>query len=186
MSDVSEGNRSGEGGRIWFIGCEPPVLFVSLLVHLPARRGLTTYTLNFRGQPSDSYRDQSDHFYASPSTYLIHRFPSHVDPSFPPSPFPPPDPFALSATIPSILKARQDLEDRKFDRGWSHTWPSHLVVFQNLLDEVCRPQEDCESVGDLLEKKGYRVEREFWNGIGGWHEDERRKGGIVVLRWQGS
>lgn len=31
MSDVSEGNGSGEGGLIWFIGCEPPVLFVSLL-----------------------------------------------------------------------------------------------------------------------------------------------------------
>jgi len=84
-----------------------------------------------------------------------------------------------------MLQERQHLQDRKFDRGWTHTWPSHLVLFKNLLDEPCRLLEDCTSVGELLEKKGYRFEKEFWNGIGGWHEDERRKGGIVVLRWQG-
>jgi len=26
MDRMAEGNASGEGGRIWFIGCEPPIL----------------------------------------------------------------------------------------------------------------------------------------------------------------
>ncbi|KAI5479635.1 GPI mannosyltransferase 3 [Pseudohyphozyma bogoriensis] len=59
------GGGSGEGGRAWFIGCEPPVL----------------------GQDPVTYRDQTNIFYDSPIRYLQDRFPPLVDPSFPPSPF---------------------------------------------------------------------------------------------------
>jgi len=59
-------------------------------------------------------------------------------------------------------------------------------MFQALLDTPCRSEESCENVADLLVNElGYEVEKKFWNGLGGWHEDERRKGGVVVLSWRG-
>ncbi|GAA5936177.1 putative glycosylphosphatidylinositol-alpha 1,2 mannosyltransferase [Sporobolomyces koalae] len=166
-SEELEGPVS-ERSKLWFIGCEPPI----------------------SEQSVELYQDQSDHFYAAPSTYFLNRFPPTVDPSFPPcgpNCTPHPDPYTLSPSSPVVLQARQALESQGFDRGWRHTWPSHLVVFKNLLKVSCRPNEDCSTVGSLLlDKMGYRVEKEFWNGIAGWHEDDRRKGGVVVLRWQGN
>ncbi|GAA5946343.1 hypothetical protein JCM3765_000204 [Sporobolomyces pararoseus] len=159
-----------ESGRAWFITCEPPVL----------------------GQPQDIYLDQSDHFYSSPSTYFLTRFPLSVDSTFPPSLISTsPDPYAVVSSHPpttSTTEARQQLIEKKFDLEWSYSsWPSHLVVFQALLDTPCRPEEPCRDVRELLvDRLGYKVEKKFWNGIGGWHEDERRKGGVVLLSWMGT
>ncbi|THH16484.1 hypothetical protein EW146_g4163 [Bondarzewia mesenterica] len=61
-------HRSMEEGRLWALGCEPPV-------GIPA-------------QDLRAYRDQTDVFYASPIEYLTTRFPPVVDTTFPPSPFP--------------------------------------------------------------------------------------------------
>ncbi|ORY78028.1 Alg9-like mannosyltransferase family-domain-containing protein [Leucosporidium creatinivorum] len=138
-----EGGGSGEGGRAWFITCEPPVL----------------------GQDPTTYLDQSDVFYASPISYLHTRFPHTVNPSFPPSPFP----SAVSLPPPSSS-----------DLNWRHEWPSHIVVFQALLEEV---EEGKETVGEVLRRMGYAEERRLWNSH--WHEDERRRGNVVVLRWKG-
>ncbi|GAA5959978.1 hypothetical protein JCM21900_001448 [Sporobolomyces salmonicolor] len=156
-----EGNASGQGGKVWFTGCEPPVL----------------------GQPPSLYLDQTDHLYASPARYFLARFPSAVDPSFPPSPVPDPDPYLLRPPSSAALAARRALASRRFDRGWTHAWPSHLVVFGALLEDD--GGEHYTTVRELLEGKGYVVEKRFWNGVGGWHEDERRRGGVVVLSWRG-
>lgn len=97
------------------------------------------------GQDPKTYLDQTDLFYASPSRYLLDNFPQQVATDWPP--------FNLAGP----------------------TWPSHLVVFSNLLEE--------DGVGRLLIEKGY-VERERrWNSL--WHEDERRRGEVVLLEWKG-
>lgn len=175
-------------GRIWFIGCEPPVLCVyfsqSLLLYV-CPEDIFSYCLSLllcRGQLQDIYLDQSDHFYFSPSTYFLTRFPPTSTSSLLGSP-PRSNPYALPPDLPSTLQARQDLIEKKFDLGWTYPqWPTHLVLFENLLAVPCQVEEDCKDIrGLLVEKVGYRVVKEFWNGIGGWHEDERRKGGVVVL-----
>ncbi|KAI0309180.1 glycosyltransferase family 22 protein [Amylostereum chailletii] len=55
-------------GRVWALGCEPP--------------------LGLRGDALNAYRDQTDVFYASPAAYLAAHFPPRVDARFPPSPRP--------------------------------------------------------------------------------------------------
>lgn len=114
------------------------------------------------GQDPSTYLDQSDFFYASPATYLTTRFPALVNTSFPPSPFP----------------SHAHPQPPSSDLAWRHEWPSHLVVFQALLDDAKG------EVGELLRSKGYEEERRLWNSH--WHEDERRRGDVVVLRWQGT
>ncbi|GAA6041454.1 hypothetical protein JCM8097_001885 [Rhodosporidiobolus ruineniae] len=127
------------------------------------------------GQDPSLYLDHSDHFYASPSLYLTSRFPRTVDASFPPSPPPAPPPGRA---------------EEAYDLHWRHTWPERLVLFSNLLAVSCTPSSAAcgreGTVGGLLEGKGYEEERRFWNTLGGWHEDERRRGEVVVLRWAGS
>jgi len=75
------------------------------------------------------------------------------------------------------------------------------VLFSSLLDVVCdgggggggeRAREEEEkgaggprTVGDLLAARGYLEERRLWNTLGGWHEDERRKGDVRMLVWRG-
>ncbi|KAJ8507598.1 hypothetical protein ONZ45_g10045 [Pleurotus djamor] len=54
------------GGRLWAIGCEPPL----------------------RGEDLTTYRDQTDIFYESPMEYILQYFPSSVEPSFPVSKHP--------------------------------------------------------------------------------------------------
>ncbi|GAA6062630.1 hypothetical protein JCM10212_000292 [Sporobolomyces blumeae] len=162
LEDVEEVEGTGRGGgRAWFIECEPPTL----------------------GQPKGDYLDQTDWLYASPSTYFLDRFPRVVDPAFPPSPRPRrTDPYSLPPSTSSD-SLRAELRAARFDRGWTHEWPSHLVLFGSILNEPCRAREGCRDVGELLDQLGYRVEEVFWNGIGGWHEDPRRKGHVVVLTW---
>lgn len=107
-----------------------------------------------------TYLDQSDIFYADPAAYIRARFPAKVDDTWPPSP---------------SVASTQHLSNV------THAWPSHFVVFGALLDDGGTESE----VGALLREKGYVVERKLWNGLFGWHEDERRKGGVILLRWQG-
>lgn len=116
---------------------------------------LTSLTLH-SGQDPSTYLDQSDFFYDSPSKYLLNRFPSSVDPSFPPSPFP------SARYLPHTS-----------DLGWRHEWPSHLVLFDALVPEL----------QGLLEAQGYREQTRLWNSH--WHEDDRRRGDVVVWRWHG-
>lgn len=118
-----------------------------------------------RGQDKTTYRDQSDFFYDSPTDYLTTRFPASVDSSFPPSPF--------TVTSPQLSLAHPS-----GDLGWNHTWPSHLVLFQTLLESSGGATQ---TIGDLLESKGYRVEERIWNSH--WQDDDRRNGDVVLLRW---
>ncbi|KPV73918.1 glycosyltransferase family 22 protein [Rhodotorula graminis WP1] len=167
----------GEGDRAWFLTCEPPVL----------------------GQDPRTYLDQSDFFYASPCAYLDSRFPRAVDPSFPPSPPPPlpvrPRPF-LSTSTSTSTSAHANLDlDLDLDLGWRHAWPERIVLFSSLLDVACDAggggREEGKggwaprTVGALLSERGYVEERRLWNTIGGWHEDERRRGDVRVLVWRG-
>jgi phosphatidylinositol glycan class B len=128
---------------------------------------LTIHTQNslYRGQNPRTYRDQSDFFYQDPLRYLATRFPPHVDPAFPPSP----------VVVAEGVARGVDDDDYDDDLGWTHEWPSHLVVFQALLDNYGG------GVRDFLEAKGYVEEHRLWNSH--WHEDERRRGDVVVLRW---
>lgn len=121
-------------------------------------------------QPAVGYRDQTDFFYASPLSYVQSRFPPTVNPAFPPSPF-------VAAHLPSRGAVRASRNGDSNDLGWWHEWPSHLVAFDVLLTE------DDGKVGEFLAGKGYAVDRREWNSH--FHEDGRRRGDIVVLKWVG-
>ncbi|GAA5864185.1 hypothetical protein JCM8547_001284 [Rhodosporidiobolus lusitaniae] len=156
-----EGRREAKEERAWWLSCEPPVL----------------------SQDPSTYLDQSDFFYASPSLYLLTRFPSSSSLSLShQTPPPPSPPFPLPPSLPSSAPLS--------DLSWSHSWPSRLVLFSSLLSVPCQLSEvergECGkegTVGGLLrEKRGYKEEKRFWNALGGWNEDERRRGEVVVLR----
>ncbi|KAM0750250.1 hypothetical protein T439DRAFT_302200 [Meredithblackwellia eburnea MCA 4105] len=134
-----EGWVSGEGGKVWFLTCEPPVL----------------------GQNPKTYKDQSDFFYDSPSQYLNTRFPSSVDLSFPASP--------LNRNL--RLQSSNDL-------GWTHSWPSHIVLYSTLLR--VEKEEEGLKVEEILRSQGYGLWRKVWNSH--WHEDGRRRGDLLIWR----
>lgn len=81
-------------------------------------------------------------------------FPPSVDTAFP----------ASTASSPSTI---------------AYSWPSHLVVFQELLDQSS-DRESGQTFGQLLEGKGYREQKRIWNTLW-WHEEPRRMGDIVVF-----
>jgi len=101
-----------------------------------------------------AYRDQADVFYDAPAIYLAERFPSLVDPTFPPSPMPwsPPG-------IPTV-------------QNWTHTWPLHLVFFEALIRDP--------AVKGILTQRGYG---EVWSVSNGFEEDPRRRGGVEAWKW---
>ena len=104
-----------------------------------------------------AYKDQTDVFYENPAHYLETHFPSHVDPSFPPSPLPRSRPgVAADASYP-----------------WRHEWPQNLVFFGALLKE--------DGVRDLLGRLGYE---QVWYKDSLWEEDSRRRGGVQVWRYR--
>lgn len=84
--------------------------------------------------------------------------------------------------LPESLQEMGTLNDGS---GYSHGWPSYLVVFGALLehrtDGHTAQHRSTKSVADVLEAEGYVIQRRIWNGIGGWHEDPRRKGHVIVL-----
>lgn len=111
------------------------------------------------GQNAKTYKDQSDFFYDDPLTYLVDRFPSSVNESFPPSPLP---------LHPPSKNAPLDL-------GWSHEWPSHLVLFDALLTHP--------GIRDLLPHRGYQEVWRQWNSH--VQDDARRAGDVIVLQYYG-
>lgn len=115
------------------------------------------HTSGCSAKDAKSYKDQSDFFYHNPRAYLEARFPIVVDESFPPSPV---------AGRSQALTSLNDL-------AWRHEWPSHLVVFEALLDQEA-------GVKDLLADRGYSEYTRIWNSH--WHPDGRRRGDILILR----
>lgn len=119
----------------------------------------------YRGQDPTTYLDQSDYFYQNPSLYLLTRFPHVVNPKFPPSPFP----------------RLYDPKQFDNDQGWKHTWPSHLVVFQDLLNTKDSLVDGNGTIGDIFKAKGYIEVERLWNSH--FHDDDRRRGDVVLLKW---
>ncbi|BGP34484.1 glycosylphosphatidylinositol anchor biosynthesis [Rhodotorula toruloides] len=134
--------KEGEEAGMWMVTCEPPL----------------------DGQDPSTYQDETDHFYACPCTFLSARFPSIVDPSFPPT------------SSPSPLAAGEEHR---------YTWPAHLVLFSSLLSHPC-PSSPYPNVEALLRNKEYEREWSAWNTLGGWHEDWRRRGRVEVWSWRPS
>ena len=99
--------RLDHPGRLWSIGCEPPL----------------------QGQDIDKYQDQTDVFYRFPLDYLKTRFPPDVNVAFPPSSYP--------CSPPGLPKepTTGSEETRAEESGkWKHEWPEYLVMFGHLLD----------------------------------------------------
>ncbi|EJD05872.1 uncharacterized protein FOMMEDRAFT_145241 [Fomitiporia mediterranea MF3/22] len=114
-----------------------------------------------KGLDIATYADQTDIFYASPIKYLKQNFPAAVDPAFPPSPSP--------STKPGS-------QPPAFSR-WDHRWPSHLVFFGALLEDI----REGRKVERYLRELGYT---EVWSTKNGFEEDWRRRGGVRVWQWQ--
>ena len=111
------------------------------------------------------YWDQSDFFFADPLQYMHSRFPATVDPSFPAmdrSKFIVP----LTTGLPRAHAA--------YDLGWAHPWPSHFVMFSNLL----KTGNETMSIAELLTAQGYRETARLWNSV--FHPEEHRRGNVVV------
>lgn len=109
---------------------------------------------------ASDYWDQMDFFYHDPELYLLTRFPDEVDVSFPPMDY--------TSITPTGSQS-------PYDKGWRHSWPSHIVLFSSLLDVYT----SSGTILDLLRSKGYREGARFWNAI--FHPDEKRRGDVVVL-----
>ncbi|KAL9932066.1 hypothetical protein V8E36_009127 [Tilletia maclaganii] len=150
LPHLESAGPSGDGGNAWFLTCEPPL----------------------QGQELSTYRHQTRVFYEDPYQYLIDRFPAKVDPTFPPSPYPPAEAHADGS------------------RDWRHTWPSHLVLFSTLLDRQATVADarrtnsrgQMPTVGELLRDKGYVETQRDWNGF--FSDDENRWGSVLILEWQ--
>jgi phosphatidylinositol glycan class B len=110
----------------------------------------------------NTYRDQTDVFYASPISYLRTYFPPKVDTSFPLPSYP---------TTPPGDSAEPDKEGRY---PWRHEWPSLLIFFGNLLDQ--------DGVKGSFVDQGYT---EVWRGGRSWEGDGKRRGGIRIWKWDG-
>lgn len=113
---------------------------------------------NDRGEPLETYEDQTRVFFTSPSRYFTDRFPKQVNPTFPKSPYP--------STVPGGGTNGAGIP-------WRHEWPRYLVLFGALLEE--------EDVHSLLLGKGYE---EIWSAGRSWEGDtDERKGGVRVWKW---
>jgi phosphatidylinositol glycan class B len=124
----------------------------------------------FNSSQLQTYASQTDVFFETlgPVAYFRNYFPEVVDPAFPPSPAP----FAAPGGPPPA-------------NGWNHTWPSHLLMFGALENQLSPSNDIPKSVTTVkskLEELGYKV---IWRSGNGWEEDERRKGGVVVWEWAG-
>lgn len=114
---------------------------------------------------SPDYWDQSDFFFADPLQYMHTRFPSTVDPSFP----------AMERSHFSVpWTTGPPHAHAAYDLGWAHPWPSHLVMFSNLLET-----RNCTmSMAELLIAQGYRETARLWNSL--FHPEGHRRGSVVV------
>ncbi|KAI4106965.1 MAG: hypothetical protein L6R37_001858 [Teloschistes peruensis] len=137
--------------KAWALTCEPPL-------HLPPSQHPT-------------YRDEADRFYAAPSSWLTVNLGK-----------PPKNAHeqvlrlkALEAVNAGVawdgdpLSSLSTIEGMKRER--KRAWTAYLVFFGQLEGEM----------GKVLRGSGYGVCWRGWNGPGGgWHEDWRRRGGLVV------
>lgn len=114
-------------------------------------------------RPDPAYWDQSDFFFHDPWTYLETRFPPAVNTTFPPM------------TPTSFVLPHSDAPHARYDLGWRHPWPSHMVVFSSLLSQ----SRGNTTVGDVLYTHGYTPVKRMWNAL--FHPDTHRRGEIVVL-----
>lgn len=100
-----------------------------------------------------TYQSQDDLFYSDPFAYIRQNFPPKVN----------------ERHSAGLLLANHE---------HALIWPSHLVVFDELLHRI--DTQSAESFEALLREKGYKEVKRIWNSI--WHEDPRRKGDVVVFR----
>lgn len=105
-------------------------------------------------QDPRSYRDETAVFNDDPHAFVNANFTSTVITSF-------------TRTHPSILES------------WTYSWPSHLVVFERLLDRA--DATSGQSFNALLRGKGYREQKRLWNSF--WHEEPMRAGDIVIFMY---
>ncbi|KAK0525777.1 glycosylphosphatidylinositol anchor biosynthesis [Tilletia horrida] len=150
---------SGNGGKAWFLSCEPPLDV----------------------EDTKAYRDQTRVFYEDPIEYLKSRFPARVDPAFPSSPYPPSESDALDGskewrhTWPSHFVLFETLLREGRRKGGS--------------DQTGLSLGDGEgntklgmTVGSYLRSLGYAEVERLWNGFGS--DDENRWGDVLVLAWK--
>ncbi|KIJ69063.1 glycosyltransferase family 22 protein [Hydnomerulius pinastri MD-312] len=137
-----------EPGKMWALGCEPPL-------------GLRNHS---------KYKDQTDVFFNSPISYMQTHFPEHVNPTFPPSPYPSLVPDA--SFIHTLQTVERDAGS--WDLGWRHEWPKYVVLFGALLKEP--------GMRALCEGNGYI---EVWKGGWEWEGEGQRRGGVRVWEYVG-
>lgn len=107
-----------------------------------------------------AYKDQTDIFYEAPDAYLRTNFPSRVDASFPPSPFP--------ASNPGTVIEAEDGSTGP----WRYEWPELLVMFSVLLEN--------QGVRSQLEAKGYGELKSIgWN----WEGEGKRRGSVKIWKY---
>ena len=99
-----------------------------------------------------SYRDETSIFYEDPHLFMRQNFPA-----------------ATNFSLPLSMASGPDTA--------AYTWPSHLIVFEELL---ARPdQVSGRTYAALLKSQGYLEEKRIWNSF--WHEEPKRNGDIVVF-----
>lgn len=87
------------------------------------------------------------------------RLPDEVDPTFPSS--------------PTLVQAERAADD--YDLGWTHAWPSHIVLFDALFRQHA-------GVEQYLAERGYKEAWRSWNSH--FQDDARREGDVIVLQYQ--
>ncbi|KIL00916.1 glycosyltransferase family 22 protein [Paxillus rubicundulus Ve08.2h10] len=155
-----------EPGRMWALGCEPP------LGYAEPPSSLTDST---EGDESSlgahaKYKDQTDVFFESPISYIKNHFPARVDHTFPPSPYPSSVPNATFIQTIQTVKTQSG----SWDLGWRHEWPRYIVCFGALLEEP--------GMRALFNGNGYL---EVWKGGWDWEGEGKRRGGVRVWEYTG-
>lgn len=143
-------------GRLWALGCEPPLEWV---VHLVFDITTDSHHDSNSGQDIATYKDQTDIFYDDPVAYLQTHFPPEVAKNFPASSYP----------------SSKPGEVHSVHRSWQHEWPEYIVCFGALLE--------VPDLRSLLERKGYK---QVWRESYGWEEDGKRRGGVMIWKFQGA
>lgn len=144
--------KSLDHGHAWSLGCEPPL------------------------NTPPTYMDQTTIFHHDPIAYLRINFPSTVDSTFPPSPYPTTIP-GSSPSFRTTWIEKKDMVTVAYVDQWRHTWPKYLVMF-GVLPQM--KDQEGTTVADVLHQKGYKRVWRTWNGF---EEDEKRRGGVEVWRW---
>ena len=165
---------SRDGGQVRSIGFLMPCHSTPWQSHLhnphldhPGRLWAIGCEPPLQGQDIDEYRDQTDVFYDSPLDYLKTRFPLDVDLTFPPSSYP-----CTPPGLPEELISGDGETHVEESEKWKHEWPEYLVMFGHLLDSP--------GIREYLTKTmRYKI---IWRAGYGFDEEEKRSGGVFVLK----